>query len=94
MITSGWFWSYHECMDSKSERSNRSSRFGTRFSGAISRFWYSGIIVQCERCGGLTYSGPFGDISDRRLFIWPMIIGVFIHLAKNLRGVLDQLSNR
>ena len=62
---------------------------------AFSRFLgYSGIIVQCEPYGGLTYSGPFGDISERRLFIWPMIIGVFIHLAKNLRGVLDQSSKR
>nr|WP_283395712.1 hypothetical protein [Candidatus Pelagisphaera phototrophica] len=54
---------------------------------AFSRFLgYSRIVVQRERYGGLAHSGPFGDISERRLFIWPMIIGVFIHLAKNLRG--------
>ena len=62
---------------------------------AFSRFCgYSGIVMQRERYGGLANACPFGDIGERRLLIWPMIIGVFFHLAKNLRGVLDQSSKR
>jgi len=56
----------------------------------FSRFLgYSRIVLQLERNGGPTDSSLFGDISERRSFIWRMIIGVFINLAKNLRGVPD-----